>query len=137
MDETGMTTIMIAFTENQAKADSVAQLLTTLVEHDIDTKCAHTWFTAEAYNRDSDIKYNKENNTFISLDKKMMDYLLSDERQGTIKVEGILDESTPAPEQKRGSNQSFVSFGTTLGKTKDTTYPQTPGNDSTSSPTDI
>jgi rRNA maturation endonuclease Nob1 len=30
-----------------------------------------------------------------------------------------------------------VSFGTTLGKTKDSTNPQAPGNDSMSSPTDI
>jgi hypothetical protein len=135
MDETGMTTIMMSFTENQAKADSAAQLLPALVEQDIDAECAQTWFTTEAYNRVSDIEYDKENNTFVSPDEKMMDYLLSNARQGVV-LEGMPDDSIPATEQKRGSDQSFVSFGSTLGK-KDTMNPQTPGTDSTSSPTDL
>jgi hypothetical protein len=135
MDETGMTTIMMSFAENQDEADSVAQLLPAIVEHDISTECALEWFTEEAYNRVCEIEYDKESNTFVSPDDKMMDYLLLDERK--IELEGMPqpEKEQPAQEQKLGSDQSFVSFGTTLGKK--TPNPQTPGNDSTSSPTDI
>ena len=126
---------MMSFAENQDKADLVAQLLPAIVEHAISTECALEWFTEEAYNRVCEIEYDKESNTFVSPDNKMMDYLLLDERK--IELEGMPqpEKEQPAQEQKRGSDQSFVSFGTTLGKK--TPNPQTPGNDSTSSPTNI
>ena len=137
MDETGMTTVMMSFAENQAEADSAAQLLPDIVAHDIDEECAQAWFTNESYNRVSDIEYDKESNTFISPDEKMMDYLLLDEHQGhQVEVEGMpdLEEQAPKP---RGSDQSFASFGTTLGKNRVSNPKAAAGTDSSlSSPTE-
>jgi hypothetical protein len=132
MDETGMTTIMTAFPENRDEAESMAQLLPALVEHDINTECAQEWFTPDAYDRSRDIQYDKENNTFVSADEKMMDYLLADELQ-QVEIEGIPKEDDPAtPEKPRGSDQSFVSFGYALDKTSKS---KTPGTDLLSTPT--
>jgi hypothetical protein len=138
MDETGMTTIMMAFTENQDEAESMVQLLPAIVEHDINAECAQEWFTSDAYDRACEIQYDTESNTFISPDDKMMDYLLADELQGNqVEMEGMTDMLvTNETAKPRGSDQSFISFGYALGKTKEATNPQTPGNDSTSSPTD-
>jgi hypothetical protein len=139
MDETGMTTIMMAFTENQDEAESMVQLLPAIVEHDIGVECAQEWFTPDAYDRANEIQYDKESNTFISPDDKMMDYLLADELQGNkIELEGMPNLETLETEaQPRGSDQSFISFGYALGKTtKEPTNPQAPGNDSMSTPTD-
>ena len=135
MDETGMTTIMISFAENQAEADYAAQLLPAIVAHNIDEECAQEWFTMESYNRVCDIEYDKESNTFISPDEKMMDYLLLDERQGPqVEVEGMPDlDKEQVPKKPRGSDQSFASFRTTLGKKT----PAAGTGSSPSSPTDI
>ena len=130
--------IMMSFTENQAEADSVAQLLPAIVAHDINEECAQEWFTTESYNRVCDIEYDKESNTFISPDEKMMDYLLLDERQGhQVEVEGMPDPEVDAPQPRRGTDQSFASFGTTLGKQPKPPSPHATGTDSSlSSPTD-
>ena len=139
MDETGMTTIMMSFAENQAEADSAAQLLPAIVAHDIDEECAQEWFTMDSYNRVCDIEYDKVSNTFISPDEKMMDYLLLDERQGSqVEVEGMPDldkDKEQVPKQPRGSDQSFASFETTLGKKAPQAAAGT--GSSLSSPTDI
>jgi hypothetical protein len=139
IDETGMTTIMMAFTENQDKAEYMVQLLPPIVEHDIGMECAQEWFTPGTYHRANEIQYDKESNTFVLPDDKMMDYLLADKLQGnTIELEGIPDpEAFEAAAKPRGSGQSFISFGYALGKTtKELKNPQTPSNDLMLTPTD-
>jgi hypothetical protein len=124
MDETGMTTIMVSFPENQNEAESTAQLLPAIVENDISTECAKEWFTVDAYDRSCEIQYDKESNTFVSPDEKMMDYLLGDAMQ-TVEIEGMQDIENEATEKPRGADQSFVSFGYALGKDpKDTNNPR-------------
>jgi hypothetical protein len=130
MDETGMTTMMISVMENADTADYIVQLLPALVEHNINKECVQEWFTPDAYDRACEVQYKKETNTFVSPDYKMMDYLLANKMHGTkTEIEGIPNlEGTDMPAKPRGSNQSFTSFGYTVGKPPTaSTYLLTPG----------